>query len=179
MTYNLWLIIYDLFLRMWFGRWRRMFPEILIFPGINSSLILTHITVLDMQHLVVTFDLTMVAPLQGGDWIRKLLNSDWINEPKFPSTGSCWTQMVLLVLLVSLFLFFSRFQKRNFWILWIFMSSRIYMFKRSISGGIFWLYRVTKMEAAANYVCHMSDDFGSRPLNQTVLPNTVSVGIIK
>lgn len=53
------------------------------------------------------------------------------------------------------------------------------MFNRSILGGIFWLYRVTKMEAAANYVCHMSDDFGSRHLNQTVLPNTVSIGIIK
>ena len=30
------------------------------------------------------------------------------------------------------------------------------------------------MEAAADYVCHMSDEFGSLHLNQTVLPNTVS-----
>lgn len=47
--------------------------------------------------------------------------------------------------------------------------------KSFILGGIFLLCRALKMEAAANYVCHLSDDFGSHHLNQTVLPNTVSI----
>lgn len=39
---------------------------------------------------------------------------------------------------------------------------------------MFWLYKVVKMEASAEYLCHMNAEFGAGHLSQTVLPNTVS-----